>query len=1042
MLGFLRAAALFALLSLAGFQAQALGRDLTLQQLEHRSWTNWHFAPDSTVAFMQTPDGWLWLATAAGAYRFDGFSFEPLPWQMRMPATNSSTAMAASDGSVWLGSRFGGVIRTNSRRQVDTFGIDDGFPEGTVHALVEDRRGVVWAATATGLARLEGGRWEIMPHWDFTRSGVFGAFVAQDDTLWLATADRVVAIDPSRSDHRTVLSLTSPTATPKFFAQASDGSVWLSAQGSGVLRVDQPSARQHWFEETTIGQILIDRDGSLWMAGDGLRRLKPTDRGFDMDAREAERRTEVFSRSHGLSGERALALFEDREGNVWVATSAGVDRFAHTVVIRVPLPQGMKSWGHQALVTTEQGSLWVAASGGPALLRYDDGRLTQRFSTPLLTTGTRAADGNIWFGGPQGVGSIEDGRLDLVQLPPEARGSTVLAMTHDRDGALWVSIDGKGIFTLSHGRWTAADRIAPLPSGSALSMATSDAGDLWLGYADARVARIAKGNVTVYSAEQGPRVGAITSLSAVGNSLWIGGDTGLALFDGQRFHRLTPYTCTPFRAISGIVETADGDLWISRGIGISALRAPRQELSAGEVEHRVRCRSLNNLVMYGSPQISGASPPLAQTPDGRLWIAGVEGLRWMYLDRSSNALALPLAQGAPAIRPRAEVLYLSWYKPGTDGEPDTSRYLPNQGEVQQHGPVVDGPPKLPPHTRDVFVVYTAPVTGRLDYVKFRHRLLGSSEHWQYMPLSGDRRAVYTNLGPGKYRFEITTVIDDENPQAQAALDFEILPAFYQTRWFRTLCALLAVIALALLFWLQFRRAAARLRDRLEARVHERERIARDLHDTLLQGIQGLILKIHSIALQMPERTPSRTSLENALEQAQQVVIEGRERVTALRDSHHGDSDMTEDIAKIGKRLAADGATKFQYCIHGNSRPLHPIVREEAFLVVREAMLNAFRHAHASHVATDIFFERTALRITVVDDGRGLPPEILAAGGREGHWGMTGMRERAARIRGTLSIENNQSAGARIELRVPAAVAYRLSVGRSRRRASRRFASEP
>lgn len=289
----------------------------------------------------------------------------------------------------------------------------------------------------------------------------------------------------------------------------------------------------------------------------------------------------------------------------------------------------------------------------------------------------------------------------------------------------------------------------------------------------------------------------------------------------------------------------------------------------------------------------------------------------------------------------------------------------------------------------------------------------------------NRGAVYTNLGPGKYRFEVTTVMEGSDPPVQSALAFEILPAFYQTRWFHALCAVLAVCAFALLFRIQLQRASTRLRDRLEARVHERERIARDLHDTLLQSMQGLIMRINSAVVQMPEHEASRENLREALGEAQQALIEGRDRVMALRESHVSDLDLTADIIKIGKGLAAEApGVEFHCDVRGRASPLHPIVREEAFLIVRESLLNAFNHAQACRITTDVSFDRAAVCITVADDGRGIPPEVLETGGREGHWGMTGMRERAARIRGTVSIENDPTGGVRVQLRIPAAVAYR------------------
>jgi signal transduction histidine kinase len=288
----------------------------------------------------------------------------------------------------------------------------------------------------------------------------------------------------------------------------------------------------------------------------------------------------------------------------------------------------------------------------------------------------------------------------------------------------------------------------------------------------------------------------------------------------------------------------------------------------------------------------------------------------------------------------------------------------------------------------------------------------------------DRSAVFRNLGPGDYRFEVTARIGYDEWASPTTLEFEILPAFYQTTWFAVACVLSVCLVIVFAFRLQLRRAADRLQEKVEARLSERERIARDLHDTLLQGVQGLIMKIHAATLQLPEREPSRQTLDDALDAAQSVLVEGRDRVASLRASELQRRDMTNDIASIGERLADDHAVEFRASVHGATRIIHPIVQEEALLIVREALHNAFRHANARQVATDVFFDRTALRILISDDGCGVPAQVLAAGGRDGHWGMAGMRERARRIRGTLEVRSAQGQGTQVELRVRAAISYK------------------
>ncbi|GFE82910.1 histidine kinase [Steroidobacter agaridevorans] len=1011
---------------LAVGDAWALDPELSIAQYNHRKWGNFQMAPAGVTSLAQTTDGWLWYAYAGGVGTFDGHRFVVVNRQPDAPTAITTTTLASTDGALWVGYQLGGALRVKDGNFKKYDGAD-GFPEGAVHALTQDKGGTIWVAASGGIARLANDHWEIIRDWDFARAGVFGAFVARDNTLWLATRDAVIEVNPTRTATRVARSLPSTTAA-KYFAQTLDGRIWVSVPGSGIFEATD-SHRPAWFTNKQIRQIRTDRNGNLWMIGDALRRLPLTQRGFDLTAGDVEQLLDEYTSVDGLTGAVVTALLEDRFGSLWVATSSGLEQFTDTGVVAPILPPGMKAWGKQALVDAGDGGIWVAASGGPALLRFQQGKLVERRAAPLLTAGTRGAGGEIWFGGPQGLIRVDEELLHQVSLPAEAVDSDIQTMTHDGANGLWVSVADKGVYRYDGKDWTFHGGLTGLPRAYALSAATTAGGEVWLGYAENTLARIFAGKVTVFSAADGIDVGGVLALTPAPDALWIGGEAGLNAFDGDRFHVMENDTCTPFRAVSGIVATASGNLWTYRATGVSVHRDIGRYLKSASTPHRIHCAQFGPFVINTAPPALRPTPAMVETSDGRLWLSGENDLRWVRLRYLlDNNQFKQTGSNGDFMAPRAEISDVYWQTYRRDGM-QAGNYCTWCGGLnyeigKTRTRIPPGEPlQLPPHTRDVHFRFKAPIQGHPESIRFQTRLVGYSDAWQFAYMFADPAATFRNLGPGKYRFEVLTRIAyDDRTAPPATLEFEILPAFYQTTWFAGLCVLAACLLIAILFRLQLRRAAQRLQEKLEARLSERERIARDLHDTLLQGVQGLIMKIHAAALQLPERASSRTTLEDALDAAQSVLVEGRDRVAALREHDRPIRDMANDIASIGERLAEDHAIAFRPSVHGAARAIHPVVQEEVLLIVREALHNAFRHSNAQHVSTDVFFERDALRIRVSDNGHGISEEMLA-NGRKGHFGLAGMRERARRIRSVFEITSRPGHGTHMTLRVRASVAY-------------------
>jgi len=305
-------------------------------------------------------------------------------------------------------------------------------------------------------------------------------------------------------------------------------------------------------------------------------------------------------------------------------------------------------------------------------------------------------------------------------------------------------------------------------------------------------------------------------------------------------------------------------------------------------------------------------------------------------------------------------------------------------------------------------------------VRFRYKLEGDDPGW--VDPGGRRQAFYTNLAPGEYRFRVIAANNDGVWNSTGAtLAFSIPPTFLQTNWFMLLCVLAGAAALWLLYSLRLRQMTARLRGRLEERLAERERIARELHDTLLQGFQGLMLRFQAVAERIPPDHPARRFMEEALNRGDDVLIEGRDRVRNLRVGRDG--DLTQAFARVAAEAARDPTVQFRIVEEGTPVDLHPVVHDEVVKIVTEAILNAFTHSKAKSIDVGIVYQARRFSLKVRDDGVGIDADLLNSG-REGHFGFTGMRERTQKISGELTVLSRPGAGTEIDLTIPASVAFR------------------
>jgi len=669
--------------------------------------------------------------------------------------------------------------------------------------------------------------------------------------------------------------------------------------------------------------------------------------------------------------------------------------------VRLPLPF-CPGIGY-ALAAGDAGTLWAACprrnSPTGSLTEIRNGSIVGQQDTEKFTAGYRDADGGVWFGGPDALGHLESGRVVTTPLPEELSGSDVQLITRDRDGTLWVSVVGKGVFHVTDGRWSLYE---PLPKIQALAETTDPQGTMWFGYTDGRVARMQGGKVRLFDAGDGLKIGHVATILAQGDEIWAGGELGFARFNGKGFLAIESGCDSSFTGMSGIVGTKNGDLWLNSIGGIAHITREELEHILSDPEHRAKCEILDSLdAVPGNPIQTRPLPSALATTDGRLWFALSGGVISVDPDHwIRNTLPPPVR---------------IWSIAGRGKE------YANRGAILE----------LPIHTKDLQVNYTAGSLTIPERVHFRYKLDGSDKDWQD---GGDRRdAVYTNLSPGRYTFHVIAANNDGKwSEIGSSIAFRIAPAFYQTRWFYALCVVAFMGLLALWHRVRVRQVQARTVRLLEAGLAERERIARELHDTLLQGMQGLIWRFQAATDRMPQDQPARQLMEQSLDRADKLLGESRDKVKDLRPAAHEVADLAQALAAEGAQFEQLHSAGFQVSVQGSCRDLHPMVREEALLISREALGNAFKHAGARHIEVEVSYDDATLHVRIRDDGQGISTDVLHAGGRPGHFGLLGMRERAERLHARLDIWSKTGTGTEIDLRVPAEVAYRRVQGASRR----------
>jgi len=987
----------------------ALNPELDVSQYSHTSWKISDGFPIGEISSIaQTPDGYLWLGTESGLVRFDGVRHVPwrAPANQELPSNWIFSLLVTQDGTLWIGTAKG-LASWKAGKLTQYAELAGRY----IFKLLEDHEGTVWvggsAVQAGRLCAIRNSAVQCAGDDGSLGRGVFNLYEDTKGNLWAGVKDGLWRWKPG---------------PPKFYPLPGepDGIQCFGEDNDSTLLVGWNGGIHRFVDGKTevysipgrVGQIrgrrmLHDRDGSLWIGtfNEGLVHVH-------------QGKTDVFGLSQGLSGEAATVVFEDREGSIWVASGNGLDRFRDFAIATFSVNQGFSSSRIRSVVADKDGGIWLATpdslnrwnSGQVAILNASsdqpDGKTNHFTPNSLFQDDT----GRLWVSTPFGFGYLKNDRFVSVS---EVRGA-VTAMAQDTTGNLWIANEHAGLFQVLRESvvqqipWSKFGRNDPVSVVSADPLR----GGLWLGFFLGGVAYYSEGQIRAsYTTADGLTGGRVNDFRLDRDgTLWIATESGLSWLKNGRFTTLTSRNGLPCDGVHWLTEDDARSFWLYTPCGL--LRVARSELDrwAAALDHDINAKPAIPATVFGISDgvrtlatANHFSPQVAKSTDGKLWfLAGEGGVNQVDPNH------LPFNNLPPPVHIEQFVADRNTYDSISAGS---------------------GTLRLPPLIRDLQIDYTALSLVAPEKILFRYKLEGRDRDWQE---AGNRRQVfYNDLDPGTYRFRVMACNNDGVwNETGTYVDFYIAPAYYQTAWFRIGVVIVFLLVLGALYQLRLQQVARQVRGRMEERLEERERIARDLHDTLLQSVQGLILKFHAVSKQIPADTAAYDALEKTLDHADEVLAEGRDSIRNLRVNSASLSDLPAAFRSVAEQTLQGGDAIFKIVVEGHARDLHPLVLEECYCIGREAIINALTHSKGQYVEAEIAYDSRQFRLRVRDDGRGIEPEILEAGGRSGHWGLRGMNERAQKIGGQLKFWSRPETGTEVELTVPGATAYQGSSQRS------------
>ena len=987
------------ILLLVASTANALERTTRLTQYAHREWRTGDAGLMGTPqGITQSADGYIWVSTQNGLFRFDGSGFAK--WLPRagesLPSSSMWHLFGAHDGSLYVGTDRG-LVRI-SHGHVFAYPGSPRWPG----PFVEDSGGGVWmgvngvdtnpsALCKAGEQSLQCLR--VADGLACTR-GISNTIDARG-TFWIGGTEGICRWKPgNRPEAEPIPALLRRRglSSVRSMASSPDGSLWagldLKGEGAGLLRY----TNGRWISyiapgidgrDFSVSSLLAERNGSLWVgtADKGLYKL-------------SDGRLDHFDTIDGLSDHNVLSIFEDHEGGVWVVTPKGVDYFRDYAVLSFTSSEGSLADHAHGVAADRRGAVFLASSTLACLrdqklseVKDDHGRLLT--DVQILFTDSH---NNTWIGAGGRLLVARDGtQPSAISGYPAFPGTLVVYLTEDREHDIWASVEElkprvSWLVQIHDGRAIGKFKETSVIGNQAMNaLAPDPAGGLWVGGAvhglfrfhDGRFDRVPLGgfNDRVENLMQEP-----------GGALWIVTQRGFVRFFNGEAKRLTTASGLPCDSAVNIQEDGEGFKWFYMHCGI--VRLSDAELAAWWHGSKASVSGkVFNALDGARPNLSNGSP--AQTPDGKLWSAS--DYEFQIIDRHH----LPFNKIPPPVA--IERLAAD----GRDFTPDRDLALPM-------------------HTRQIEFDYAGLSFLIPERVRFRYRLQGHDAGW--VDAGNRRQAFYNDLPPGRYVFHVAACNNDGVWSSKdTALIFTIRPAWYQLMIVRLATVLLAIALATFIYLARMRRYEASLKLRFDDRMLERTRLARDLHDTLLQTIQGSKMVADEAREHVNDSHLTARSLDRLSDWLGRASIEGRAALEALRSSSIETNDLAEALHRITDDRAP-GGMRVHILTLGPSKEMHPIARDEVYRIAYEAIRNAQAHSGAQDLWIEIDYKRR-FHLQIRDNGSGVKEEILRAG-KPGHFGLAGMRERALFLGGELNISSSAQNGTRISLLIPGQAIYK------------------
>ena len=976
-------------LSSCAVPVDALEPSRAISQYIHDEWAASRGLRSGTIyAIAQSADGYLWIGAEKGLIRFDGVIFRTFSHadSPSIPTGPILGLVADREGNLWIRPQGPNLVLYRDGRFED-FRVIPGQADLSLTAMGLGSAGELLLAYRNATVEYRQGRLiPIMTGLDMPL--VISVAGTKDGKFWLGTRDAgLFSVSEGRLSAAGV-----EIRDRKVNVLLADGDreLWIGTD-NGVLRWDRTKITQsgvpHSLLQAQTLALVKDRDSNIWAGtANGLERIRPID----------DSRRNQFARP----GREVTALLEDRDGELWIGSTRGLERFRDTVFLTYPPPKGHAEGSGPIYVDAEERTWFGAPDGG--LYRIEGAR-SERISIAGLDRDVvysiAGGPGELWIARQQGGLTClrSEGAALSFKTYTQVDGlaqNNVLAVYRSRDGSVWAGTVNGGVSRFRNGKFTTYTTANGLASNTVSAIEETPDGTIWFATPNG-LSTFRDGHWGLLSGADGLPPGGVNCLSAdSAGVLWIGTAKGLGFLRAKRVEFPVEAPEQVQEEIFGIAQDRSGCLWITTPDHV--LRVERDALLKSKVQ-------ATDVREYGA---TDGLPGTESAKRFRSVTTDSQGLIWLSLNGGVS-----VANPSRLVRPAVPVLL-------------------HIESISADGRVLDrsGPIRIPSSVRRVTIEYAGLNLPAPERIRFRYRLDGNDRDWS--PPTAAREAIYTNLPPATYRFRVMASNRDGIwDSGEAVAVFEIEPAFWQTWWFQLSTVFAAALSVVAMYRFRLHQITRQLNIRFEERLAERTRIAQELHDTLLQGFLSASMQLSVTVDGLAPDSPIRQPLARVTELIRKVIDEGRNAVRGLRAPSSGSMDLAKALSEIHKELRVHDIG-FRVVVEGQPQPLQAMLGDEVYRIAREALVNAFRHSKAKNIELEIEYAADSLRVLIRDDGCGIDPVVLKSG-REGHWGLAGMRERAEQIGARLSVWSRAGSGTEVELAIPGKVAFQNRPGNRR-----------